>query len=225
MLTSNEVSSQYGITNSTRSEPKKELNKDDFLNLMVTQLKNQDPLNPLDNNEFISQTTQFSSLEQLINIGESIKALTESQTNNSINNNLYSASNFIGKEVKYYSNEINLDDSGALIGFELDDIPSSVTLKIIDGNGNEVADIVPSAVSYGMNEINWDGLDANGGNLPNGRYKVVVDALDVSGSQIPYRTYTNGVANGVSMIDGNLKFNVGGNEISSDNIFAVYENK
>jgi len=225
MLTSNEVSSQYGITNSTRSEPKKELNKDDFLNLMVTQLKNQDPLNPLDNNEFISQTTQFSSLEQLINIGESIKALTESQTNNSMNNNLYSASNFIGKEVKYYSNEINLDDSGALIGFELDDIPSSVTLKIIDGNGNEVADIVPSAVSYGMNEINWDGLDANGGNLPNGRYKVLVDALDVSGSQIPYRTYTSGVANGVSMIDGNLKFNVGGNEISSDNIFAVYENK
>jgi flagellar basal-body rod modification protein FlgD len=225
MLTSNEVSSQYGVTGSTRAEPKKELNKDDFLNLMVTQLKNQDPLNPLDNNEFISQTTQFSSLEQLINIGESIKGLAESQTNGSINNNLYSASNFIGKEVKYFSDTINLSDDGALIGYELDDIPSSLSLKIIDENGNAVADIAPSSTSYGMNEINWDGLNANGDKLPNGKYKVVVDALDASGSQIPYRTYTSGIASGVSMLNGNLKFNVDSNEVSSDSIFAVYENK
>lgn len=226
MLTSNEVVSQYGVTNSTRAEPKKELNKDDFLNLMVTQLKNQDPLNPLNNSEFISQTTQFSSLEQLINIGESIKGLAESMKSNEINNNnLYSASNFIGRKVKYFSSNINLDENGSLIGYELDDIPSSVTIKIIDGNGNQVADIVPSKVSYGMNEINWDGLDANGNKLPNGRYKVVLEAIDTSGSQIPYRTYTSGVANGVSIVNGNLSFNVDGNEIASDSIFAVYENK
>ncbi|MCB4204830.1 flagellar hook assembly protein FlgD [Deferribacterales bacterium Es71-Z0220] len=225
MLTSNEVSSQYGVTSSTRAEPKKELNKDDFLNLMVTQLKNQDPLNPLDNNEFISQTTQFSSLEQLINIGESIKELAESQTNGSMNNNLYSASNFIGKEVKYFSDTINLNEDGALIGYELDDIPASLSLKIIDENGNAVANIVPSSTSYGMNEINWDGLNANWDKLPNGKYKVVVDALDASGSQIPYRTYTSGIASGVSMLNGNLKFNLDSNEVSSDSIFAVYENK
>ncbi|UOD33804.1 flagellar hook assembly protein FlgD [Deferribacteraceae bacterium V6Fe1] len=225
MLTSTEVSSQYGTTSSTRAEPKKELNKDDFLNLMVTQLKNQDPLNPLDNNEFISQTTQFSSLEQLINIGESIKELAESQTNGSMNNNLYSASNFIGKEVKYFSDTINLNDDGTLIGYELDDIPASLSLKIIDENGNAVADIVPSSTSYGMNEINWDGLNASGDKLPNGKYKVVIDALDASGSQIHYRTYTSGIASGVSMLNGNLKFSVDSNEVSSDSIFAVYENK
>lgn len=225
MLTSNEVVSQYGVTNSTRAEPKKELNKDDFLNLMVTQLKNQDPLNPLNNSEFISQTTQFSSLEQLINIGESIKGLAESMKSNEINNNLYSASNFIGREVKYFSSNINLDENGSLIGYELDDIPSSVTIKIIDGNGNQVANIVPSKVSYGMNEINWDGLDANGNKLPNGRYKVVLEAIDTSGSQLPYRTYTSGVANGVSIVNGNLSFNVDGDEIASDSIFAVYENE
>lgn len=225
MLTSNEVVSQYGVTNSTRAEPKKELNKDDFLNLMVTQLKNQDPLNPLNNSEFISQTTQFSSLEQLINIGESIKGLAESMKSNEINNNLYSASNFIGRGVKYFSSSINLDENGSLIGYELNDIPSSVKIKIIDGNGNQVADIVPSKVSYGMNEINWDGLDANGNKLPNGRYKVVLEANDTSGSQLPYRTYTSGVANGVSIVNGNLSFNVDGNEIASDSIFAVYENE
>lgn len=226
MLTSNEVVSQYGVTNSRRAVPKKELDKDDFLNLMVTQLKNQDPLNPLNNSEFISQTTQFSSLEQLINIGESIKGLAESMKSNEINNNnLYSASNFIGRKVKYFSSYINLDENGSLIGYELDDIPSSVTIKIIDGNGNQVANIVPSKVSYGMNEIKWDGLDANGNKLPNGRYKVVLEAIDTSGSQIPYRTYTSGVANGVSIVNGNLSFNVDGNEIASDSIFAVYENK
>jgi flagellar basal-body rod modification protein FlgD len=225
MLTSSEVSTQYNLTGTVKNEPKKELGKEDFLNLMVTQLKNQDPLNPLDNNEFISQTTQFSSLEQLINIAESIKQLTENQTNSNQNNSLYSASNFIGKEVKYFSNTLNLKDEGALIGYELDDVPASVSIQIINSSGTPVAEIVPSEYQYGFNELIWDGLNAEGNKLPNGVYNFVVNAYDSEGNQIPYRSYTSGTANGVSMIDGNLKFSVDNNEVASDTIFSVYENK
>jgi flagellar basal-body rod modification protein FlgD len=225
MLT-NTVNEQFSLTNSAKNrEPKKELGKDDFLNLMVVQLKNQDPLNPMDNNEFIAQTTQFSSLEQLINMNESIKNLTESLANNTSNEKLYNAANYIGKEAKYFSNSIHLKDQQALIGYELDGIPQAVEIEVIDNFGRQVAKFVPSSYKIGQNEFIWDGSDTKGNTLSDGLYQFVVNAVDETGNKIPYRSYTSGHINGVNTINGDLKFDIEGLEIGSDSVFAVYENR
>ena len=76
------------------------LGKDDFLNLLVTQLKNQDPLEPMKNEEFIAQLAQFNSLEQMINLNKSFDTMLELQQ-------MSYASTFIGKEVSWLDNDGN----------------------------------------------------------------------------------------------------------------------
>lgn len=212
------TSNLYGVR-----DPVKELGKEDFLYLMVTQLKNQDPLNPLDNNEFIAQTTQFSSLEQLINISDGLSSLSDNMSKGNYSEQLFSASNFIGKEVKYFSNDINLTDSGALIGYELDAIPSEISIQIKNASGVVVAEITPGDFGYGLNEINWNGTTSDGTQLPEGVYSMTVTATDANGSKLPSRTYTKGVADGMTMLNGALQFDIGGIKADAGNIFSVYE--
>ena len=76
--------------NSTSSD---ELGKEQFLQLLVTQLQNQDPLNPMEDQEFIAQMAQFSSLKQLMNLNTSMKGLTDATNNQQ----MFSATNYIGK--------------------------------------------------------------------------------------------------------------------------------
>ena len=98
--------SQYGIgTSSTSSstsstDSTSTLGKDDFLQLLVTQLKNQDPLDPVKNEDFIAQLAQFNSLEQMMNLNTSFSKMLELQT-------LSGASNFIGKQVSWFDSSGN----------------------------------------------------------------------------------------------------------------------
>lgn len=98
------VSTNYASTStsSTTSTDSTSLGKEDFLELLVEQLKNQDPLNPMDNTEYIAQLTQFSSVEQLMNISEKLDTLSM---------NLGSASTLIGKTIEW----AELDDSGSVV--------------------------------------------------------------------------------------------------------------
>jgi flagellar basal-body rod modification protein FlgD len=220
------INEQFTVSSNVKNrEPKKELGKDDFLNLMVTQLKNQDPLNPMDNNEFIAQTTQFSSLEQLINMNESIKNLTESFTNNTSNEKLYNAASHIGKEAKFFSNKLFLKDNQALIGYELDSVPKSIEIEVIDSLGNQITKLTPSTYKIGQNELTWDVLNTNGKELPDGFYGFVVNAIDETGSKIPYRSYTSGVVKGVDTLSGELKYDINGLEVGAESVFAIYENR
>ena len=218
IVTESAYSKSYGVR-----EPVKELGKEDFLYLMVTQLKNQDPLNPLDNNEFISQTTQFSSLEQLINISEGLTSMSKSMSEGNYSEQLFSASNFIGKEVKYFSDKINLTEEGALIGYELNSVPSEISIQVKNSSGVVVAEVVPGDFGYGLNEISWDGTTSDGTSLPAGAYNITVKAVDATGTALPTRTYTKGIADGMTMLGGVLQFDIGGFKTDAGNIFSVYE--
>lgn len=93
------IDTSYYLSNN-QTEARKtgdKLGKDDFLNLLMTQLKNQDPSNPMDNTQFISQMATFSSLEQMVNIGKQLDKLIETNTKNSI----VSGSELIGKQVTW----------------------------------------------------------------------------------------------------------------------------
>jgi flagellar basal-body rod modification protein FlgD len=114
---------QYGIdANTSAGAGKQELGQDDFLNLLVIQLKNQDPLEPMKNEEFIAQLAQFNSLEQMINLNKSFDSMLALQS-------LSSASSFIGREVAWYG-EDGEQMSGTVLEVELD---SGIPLLNVEG--------------------------------------------------------------------------------------------
>lgn len=92
----------YSAANkATTSAATKELGKDQFLKILITQLQNQDPMQPMEDKEFIAQMAQFSSVEQLVNISSKLEALGKS---------LGTVSSMIGKEISWISSETNNDD-------------------------------------------------------------------------------------------------------------------
>lgn len=92
------IDSSYYLSNQPKRTPSSELGKEEFLKLLMAQIKNQDPLNPMDDKEFISQMTTFSSLEQMMNMNSSIQQLV----NNQLVSPVIQYSHMIGKEVSYY---------------------------------------------------------------------------------------------------------------------------
>ncbi len=140
------------INNITDPVTRKTLGKEDFLNLLLKQLSYQDPLNPMDSAEFTVQLTQFSSLEELNNINDTLNEVLlfqQSMQNTTI-------SNLIGKTVKVSGNTTYLNDT-ADISYELLDEASSVKISIFNESGKLVRseDIGPQTA--GDNSYLWDG--------------------------------------------------------------------
>jgi flagellar basal-body rod modification protein FlgD len=201
----------------------KDMDKDAFLQLLVAQMKNQDPADPMDNNEFISQSAAFSSLEQLINLSEKLDSLNKLVENLSSNNQLLTASNFIGKEVKYLGNYTNFDGKSAPITFELHNKPSKVDISIIDGKGQTIAKLSSNEAVSGKNKVIWDGKTFDGQSVPEGTYSFQIDAYNEAGMPVIVNTYSEGAVKGVVNDAGELKFNVNGNMVTMDQILSVNE--
>lgn len=150
------------------------MGKDDFLSLLVAQLKNQDPLKPDDPTAFTAQLAQFSSLEQLTNLNKSMEGLTTAQANSE----RLSSLGLIGKDVSYNSSTINLTGKPVEIGYQLDGTASSVTLSIQDANGKTVRTIqaADTELKAGNHFITWNGTDQNGNPVANGKYNIVLQS-------------------------------------------------
>lgn len=196
------------------------LGKDDFLTLLLTQLQNQDPLNPTDSTEYTAQLAQFSSLEQLSNINQNLEYLHLYQA--SINN--AQAVSFIGKEVIALGNEIQVNDGAAeACHFELTANAAGVAVNIYDSAGSFVKTIEQGAMDAGRQTVIWDGTDQNGNPVPDGNYAFEVMAVDDKDQDIPAITYTSGTVSGVAFIDGSTYFLVGNHKIPIADIVEVVQ--
>lgn len=148
---------------------KSALGKEDFLKLLVSQLQNQDPLNPSDPTQFTAQLAQFSSLEQLSNMSKTLEQLVSAQE--------LGAMAFIGREVVAENSGFQLGDGGVDLGYRLNEPADSVTLFVQDSLGRTVARLPAEAVTAGEHFLNWDGRDENGQAVPPGEYQLLVSAL------------------------------------------------
>lgn len=179
------------------------LGKDDFLQLLVTQLANQDPLEPMDNEQYITQMATFSQLELLQNMNSNLEkslnwSLLLSQT---INNTM--ATSLLGRAVEVSTDSIVLDDSGtSKIRYDLAGPANDVTIKINDSDGNLIRALRVNGANEGANEITWDGLDANGNQMPKGTYKIEITATDKDEQDVPASAFFTGTADGVRYVDG-----------------------
>ena len=191
-----ESNGQTSTTSSTKTDGI--LGKDDFLKLLVAQMKAQDPLDPMGATEFSSQLAQFSALEQMQNVNTNIQNLIQVQE--SINNNM--AINLIGKSITAPGNDLTISNgvsgSGTVtISYELGKNTESAIIDIFDSGNNLVASIVNGAETAGTNNYTWDGKDLNGKILPDGNYTFKVSAVDASGSHVVTRTLQKNKVTGV----------------------------
>jgi len=184
------------------------MGKDDFLNLLITQLQNQDPLNPTDSTEFTAQLAQFSSLEQLGNVNENLTELKHFQA--SINNSQAVA--LIGKAITAAGNSIQLTDDGAVqCDFSLDGDAAVVVANIYDSTGKFVADFESRNLSEGQHALFWDGLDNQGNRMANGNYTFEILAADAKGRDIRSTTFFSGTVERVTF-ENDTSYLMSGNQ-------------
>lgn len=202
------------------------LDQQDFLNLLVTQLKNQDPLNPTDNAEFMSQTTAFSQLNEMTTMNTSLNKMLELLAMQSHNNSsLTAGAGFIGKEIEYQTNTVTVGgDSLKNISFYLegDAISEKSQINIYNEEGACVAIVKPDKdLVSGQNVIHWDGTGVGGVKVPDGTYYFEVQAYNAAGEQVAVQEYCTGIVQGVKMSNGILYFDIGEGVVSSEYVYSV----
>jgi flagellar basal-body rod modification protein FlgD len=192
------VDSSYNTAQ--RASPEKTLGKDDFLKLFVTQLRAQNPLNPMNNTEFTAQLAQFSSLEQLNNMNMQLHDLLLYQ--NSLQNTL--SSTLIGRKVKISGNEVYLKDN-AEISYALQEDVSKVKISVYSSSGELVKEVNLGQQTSGEKNYVWDGTDNSGNHLPEGHYQIKVEALNDSGTPVNVSTMVYGTVTGITF-DNNITY-------------------
>ncbi len=193
---------------------------DTFLALLTTQLKNQDPLDPMKSSEFTSQLVQFAGVEQSINANKKLDQLVQLQ----VSNQLHSAVAFIGKTVEVISDLLLLKDGEAKISYGLDRNAAETIISIVDQNGRLVR-TVKGETSAGRHEFEWDGRDANGVQLDDDVYSFSVIATDGDGETIDTIAASFGIVTGVEVVENAPRLNIGELGVPFDAVFAVRENE
>jgi len=200
------------------------LGKDDFLKLLVTKLQYQDPLKPMDDENFVAQLAQFSSLEQMNNIATGINNSTQYSFLQTQSLNNVMASGLIGREVKADYSGVYVDgENDPKIAFSTDRYAASVEFVVRDADGNEVARLNQDNVEVGSHMIAWDGKDQQGNTVSEGFYKVEATAKDADGSSFTPKLSLVGVVRNVLYRDGGAYLNVNGLEIALGDIQAIGE--
>ena len=196
------------------------MGKDDFLTLLLTQLQNQDPLNPTDSTEYTAQLAQFSSLEQLSNVNANLEYMQLYQA--SINN--AQAVSFIGKEIISLGDDLQVKDGQPEnCHFELGADASGVDVKIYDSAGHLVRTIEQGAMQAGRQTVTWDGIDQNGNAVPDGDYTFEIVAKDAAGQEVDSVTFSSGLVEGVSFIEGMTYFLIGNQKVPISDIIEVLQ--
>lgn len=176
----------------------KEMGRDDFLNLLVTQLKNQDPLKPMDSTSFVAELAQFSQLEQ----SAKQVSLLEKSISQQTDALQYTLLPMVGRTVQVEGSLINLNDGPATLTYALEREASTVRVTIQDQQGKAIRTMDLGTQSAGKQEVQWDGRNQNGLLMPNGTYQYQVLAKDAKGGAVLAAPSSVLTISGVRMVDG-----------------------
>ena len=180
---------------SSKTNSGDDLGKDAFLTLLVAQMENQDPLNPMEGTEFTAQLAQYSSLEQLYNVNDNLTSINDGQNGMS---SFYSL-DFIGKEICVDGNSFSLEQGAEVSGGFYLDSSANCTVNILDANGQKVKIISLGDLEAGTNGFDWNGLNESGDAVADGIYTFEVTAVGDKGQSLSVETYTMGKVDRVSL--------------------------
>ncbi len=198
------------------------LGKDDFMHLMLAQLRHQDPLSPMDGTQFAAQLAQFSSLEQLSNLNEAVNQSIDANflLTQSINNTMTAA--LIGKRIKISGNTIqNSGQDEIQLGYNLPASTASVKINIYNENNALIKTISNPEIITGENKLNWDFTDNDGNRIPEGKYIFKVEAVDNKGENITVNSFIFGLIDGVRFTESGTKLLSGNAEYMLSDILEI----
>jgi len=212
----------YTAEQDSTPTPMDEMGKEEFLQLLVAQLRHQDPLNPMQDADFIAQMSQFSSLEQLINMNENLSQSIDMNymTSQSISNSM--ATSLLGKTVTADTDMISLPSEGeASINYNLVGAASEVKVSIYSEDGALIQVLYDEYSNAGMNSIEWDGMSMDGKAVPPGHYQVEVEAMSADGSPIGASPFMVGTVEKVQYLDGAAYLSINGSYVMLGDIVEV----
>jgi flagellar basal-body rod modification protein FlgD len=197
-------------------------NFETFLSLLTAQLKNQDPLSPVDSNQFTAQLTQMAGVEQQLLTNELLKGMLAAQGGGGLGE----AADFIGKEATAAWPATRFQDGEAAWSYELAGNAASATLQIVNGAGQVVWQGDAPDKTTGVHDFTWDGETTTGGDAQEGEvYTLKVVAKDAAGGDLDAQVLTRGRVSGVEMYDGEIFLTVGASVLPMSSVIALEEAK
>lgn len=200
--------SSSNLASTTSSGSTSSLGQDAFLQLLVTQLQYQDPLNPMDDKDFVAELAQFSSLEQLTEINSGIdglKAIGQEQE-------MIGAVNFMGKTLEATGTALNLSNGSATgVTFTLPADAVTCIVNVLDSSGEIIRTVDLGETAAGDVDFTWDGKDYDGNICDDGLYQVAVTATDAENNTLTVASTMTGTVCGVYQDSGTYYLNIGGN--------------
>jgi len=195
-------------------------NFETFLALLTSQLKNQDPLSPVDSNQFTAQLTQMAGVEQQLLTNDLLKGLLAAQGGGG----LAGAATYIGKEATAAWSATKLTDGEATWSYELAANAASARLEVLDGSGNVVWSGDAPDRTTGVHDFTWDGKATTGNDGQDGQvYSLRVVARDAAGGAVDSQVLTRGRITGVEMYDGVPYLTVGNSILPLSTVIALEE--
>lgn len=191
-------------------------NFDTFLSLLTTQLKNQDPLSPLDANQFTQQIVQMTGVEQQLLTNDLLQKLVANSSGG-----VATAVGLIGKEVRAVTADAKLASGKADWVYKLDSAAADLKLEVLDRNGRVVSAKALTNVSAGEHAFNWNGKDAAGRTLPDGAYTLKLTATDGAGKAVANSVFVDGLVTSVEQLDGKTMLTINGGKVPWETVNTV----
>lgn len=210
----NALAAVTGSTTSTtaKSATSSALGQDEFMTMLLAQLKNQDPLNPMDGKDFAAQLAQFSSLQQLSNLNTTMSSLP---TYLQAFSNTQMAT-LIGQNALAKGNVITVSGAQTNINFSLPSDIKTGTIKIYNESGAQVGNADLGSLKSGVNSIAWNTSGVTAGN-----YTFEISAKDASGNAVTADTLIFGAITGVAFKDDTSYLTINGQDVKFSNVVAI----
>ena len=186
-----------------------------FLTLLTTQLKNQNPLDPLDTNQFTQQLVQFAQVEQQLKQNDQLATLVSLQRTAQST----AALGFVGETVVVDGSTASLVDGQANWSLNVPK-PAVVTMNIRNAAGQNVFSSTYT-MQAGVNDFSWDGKSTNGTQWPAGAYTMTVTAKDTAGQSVAVPTEVEGIVQGADLTKNPPVLSVAGQDFTLDKIKRV----
>ena len=199
------------------------LGKDDFMKILMAEVKNQDPFNPMDSKEYGAHLAQFAQLEQMVNMNTNLGQINSTQSVGNKNELV----NYIGKEIFAENDTFDfVPGKEASLPYNLEKDAEFVEISIHDlTTGELVTTLNPGKNSAGTYSVKWDGKDSEGIIRSDGKFNYKVAAKNLFNIEVPADTYMKGTVTGVSFEGNKPVLMIGENQVGLENIKKVFVKK
>ena len=215
MISSVTNSGLFGL-NAGATAPKKSLDTDAFMTLLVTQLKNQDPMNPQDSSQMAAQLAQFTSVEQLTQLNEAVASQELAMHEATLLSKTSLSASLMGRRVVTEGNQVCIPASGAgQIRVEVGTGGGQAKLRLLDSTGKEVTTRMLGIVPAGRQTITLPT------DLPAGNYHYELEVTRGADTKVAVATFTRGTVDGVSFKNGQIVLRIGAMEVAMDDLSEI----